>query len=369
MSFFQPQNPGIGGLDELTEAEALMIQSLASLSYASGDILYHNGTSLTRLPKGSNGQVLTLAAGLPSWAAGGGSGTVTSVSVATANGFAGTVTNPTTTPAITVTTTINGILSGNGTSISAASTTGTGSVVLSGSPSLTTPSIAAINVSGGTLTLPTGASSTLVSLVSTGALTNKDLTSGTNTFPTFNQNTTGSAATLTTTRTIWGQNFNGSANVTGDITLGSSSITLTGSIGATGARATKIWATDIESTNAPTVGGVRVQTTSPLVVSATSYTTDTGTSLNMDNLDMFVITAQAGALLFNAPGGTLTQGRKLIIRIKDNGTARALTWNSVFRAMGTALPSTTVLSKTLYLGFTYNSTDTKWDLIASAQEA
>lgn len=35
--------------------------------------------------------------------------------------------------------------------------------------------------------------------------------------PTLNQNTTGSAATLTTTRTIWGQNFNGSANVTGKI--------------------------------------------------------------------------------------------------------------------------------------------------------
>jgi hypothetical protein len=35
--------------------------------------------------------------------------------------------------------------------------------------------------------------------------------------PTLNQNTTGSAATLTTTRTIWGQNFNGGANVTGAI--------------------------------------------------------------------------------------------------------------------------------------------------------
>ena len=112
----------------------------------------------------------------------------------------------------------------------------------------------------------------------------------------------------------------------------------------------------------------RNATVSPLVVSAASYTTDTGTSLNMDNLSVFVITAQAGALLFNAPGGTLVQGRSLIIRIKDNGTARALTWNAVFRAMGTALPSTTVLSKTLYLGFFYNSTDTKWDLVASAQE-
>lgn len=33
-------------------------------------------------------------------------------------------------------------------------------------------------------------------------------------FPTFNQNTTGSAATLTTARTLWGVSFNGSANVT-----------------------------------------------------------------------------------------------------------------------------------------------------------
>jgi len=33
--------------------------------------------------------------------------------------------------------------------------------------------------------------------------------------PTLNQNTTGSAATLTTARTLWGQSFNGSANITG----------------------------------------------------------------------------------------------------------------------------------------------------------
>ncbi len=47
-----------------------------------------------------------------------GSGTVTSVSVVSANGFAGTVANATTTPAITLSTTITGVLSGNGTAIS-----------------------------------------------------------------------------------------------------------------------------------------------------------------------------------------------------------------------------------------------------------
>jgi len=47
-------------------------------------------------------------------------GTVTSVSVVSANGLAGTVRNPTTTPAITLTTSITGVLKGNGTAISAA---------------------------------------------------------------------------------------------------------------------------------------------------------------------------------------------------------------------------------------------------------
>lgn len=51
---------------------------------------------------------------------GGGSGTVTSVSVVSANGFAGSVATATTTPAITISTTITGLLKGNGTAISAA---------------------------------------------------------------------------------------------------------------------------------------------------------------------------------------------------------------------------------------------------------
>ncbi len=126
----------------------------------------------------------------------GGSGTVTSVSVVTANGFAGSVANATTTPAITISTTINApVLAGNGTAISAATTTGSGStVVLATSPTLVTPVLGvatATSINGltitsttGTLTLANG--STLVTsgansitLTSTGA-TNVTLpTSGT----------------------------------------------------------------------------------------------------------------------------------------------------------------------------------------------
>lgn len=52
--------------------------------------------------------------------ASGGSGTVTSVSVTSANGLAGTVATSTSTPAITLSTTVTGIVKGNGTSLSAA---------------------------------------------------------------------------------------------------------------------------------------------------------------------------------------------------------------------------------------------------------
>ena len=70
-------------------------------------------------------------------------GSVTTVSVVSANGFAGTVATATTTPAITLSTSITGILEGNGTAISAAAATGTGNVVRATSPILVTPALGA----------------------------------------------------------------------------------------------------------------------------------------------------------------------------------------------------------------------------------
>lgn len=68
-------------------------------------------------------------------------GTVTGLSVANANGFSGTSDGNPITPEITLTTTITGLLQGNGTGVSAALTTGSGNVVLATSPSLTTPNL------------------------------------------------------------------------------------------------------------------------------------------------------------------------------------------------------------------------------------
>ena len=87
---------------------------------------------------GTNGQVLTTdGSGNLTFGAAGGSGTVTTVSVVSANGLAGSVADASTTPAITLSTSITGVLKGNGTAISAA-TAGTDYVVPGGA--LGTPS-------------------------------------------------------------------------------------------------------------------------------------------------------------------------------------------------------------------------------------
>jgi hypothetical protein len=87
-----------------------------------------------------------------------------------------------------------------------------------------------------------------------------------------------------------------------------------------------------------------------------------------DSQDMFTVTALAQAATFGAPTGTPTDGQKLIIRIKDNGTARALSWNAIYRVIGVTLPITTVISKTAYIGLIYNNADSKWDCVAVGQE-
>ena len=89
-------------------------------SPTAGGVAYGTGPALAVSAAGTAGQVLTsTGSGAPTWTTDGG-GTVTSVSVVSANGLNGTVATATTTPAITLSTTITGVLKGNGTAISAA---------------------------------------------------------------------------------------------------------------------------------------------------------------------------------------------------------------------------------------------------------
>jgi hypothetical protein len=119
------------------------------------------------------------------------------------------------------------------------------------------------------------------------------------------------------------------------------------------------------------VGDTDTQTLSakrmtPRVTSTTSSSTPTP---NIANEDIYILTALAANATFGSPTGTPVQGDRLIVRIKDNGTSRTLAWNAIYRAIGVTLPTATTINKTLYVGFVYNSTDTKWDCIAVSQEA
>lgn len=98
-------------LDNTNTYQSLLLSNTGSIA-TSGTISY-DGTHFY-------GAIAGVAVQLDNAAS---SGTVTSVSVVSANGFAGSVATATSTPAITLSTTVTGILKGNGTAISAASST------------------------------------------------------------------------------------------------------------------------------------------------------------------------------------------------------------------------------------------------------
>jgi len=85
--------------------------------------------------------------------------------------------------------------------------------------------------------------------------------------------------------------------------------------------------------------------------------------------DAYAFTALAAGLTINAPTGTPVDGTKLVFRIVDNGTARALTWNATFTVIGVTLPTTTTVNKTTYVGCMYNAASTRWDVIAVTTQA
>ena len=111
-------------------------------SYTTGDILYASATNtLSKLGIGSTGQVLTVASGVPSWAASGGG---TSISF----GSTGLTPSTATTGAVTVAGTLAVANGGTGVTTS----TGTGSVVLSASPTFTGTLAAATITTTGSIT-------------------------------------------------------------------------------------------------------------------------------------------------------------------------------------------------------------------------
>ena len=322
---------------------------------ANGALDIGNGTGFTRttLTAGSNVTITNSAGGITIASSNTG-GTVTSVSgTAPVSVATGTSTPVISMPAATAST--NGYLTSTDWSIfntkqpagsyvtvnGALGTPSSGTLTNCTFPTLnqnTTGTAAGLSAtlavaSGGTgVTTSTGSGNVVLSISptlvtpalgtpSSGTLTNC-------TFPTLNQNTTGNAATATTATNVSG----GTASVT----------TLTASS--------------------------RIRGTST-TITGTSGGTITPTS---DTTNQYTITALGASASFAAPSGSPIDGQKLLIRIKDNGTAQNLTWSiaaGAYRVIGFALPSATVASKTIYVGCLYNSADSYWDVVGVIVQA
>lgn len=83
----------------------------------------------------------------------------------------------------------------------------------------------------------------------------------------------------------------------------------------------------------------------------------------------YSVTVLAQDATINNPSGTPVDGQKLMIRLRDNGVSRNLTWGSAYRAVGTTLPATTTAGKVTYVGCIYNSSEIFWDVIGVATQA
>jgi hypothetical protein len=116
-----------------------------------------------------------------------------------------------------------------------------------------------------------------------------------------------------------------------------------------------------------------VDAAAPLTGTCTSSTTiypgsdgsNTGTKVHH-----FTVTALAANATFNTPKGTWVDGERLTIRIIDAGTAKTLdfTTSTAYTAINVVLPTTTVISKYLYLVCLYNSTTSKFDVVYVGQQ-
>lgn len=105
------------------------------------------------------------------------------------------------------------------------------------------------------------------------------------------------------------------------------------------------------------------------LIQTRTVTVSTGATITptSDTADVYEVTTLDTASTIAAPSGTPQNNQRLLLKIRDNGTARALTWNSIYRAVEVTLPATTTVNKTLYVGCIYNSVDSKWDVLAIGQ--
>lgn len=97
-------------------------------------------------------------------------------------------------------------------------------------------------------------------------------------------------------------------------------------------------------------------------------TTDNPTAaINVATTDIYELSAIVSGTTFTWTGSP-TNGQKLIVRFKDAGAAKDLTWIG-FSGLGATLPATTVLNKWCYVGNIFNTIGSTFQAVAVSQEA
>lgn len=217
--------------------------------------------------------------------------------------------------------------------------------------------------------------STLANIIATGSVTLGDASGDTVTFNagtiTLAQGTATQVMYLNGSKVVSGSNnmvFDGtkltlaglkdSALTAGRVTYATTSGELTDSASMT---------FDGTTFSAPVLTATTSIQSTAIVPRATALTDATSVTFNCATSDLVTQanTQAAGTLTINAPTGTPVNGQKLVFRLTCTN-AQTLSWNSAFAgSTDLNLPATsTGGGKTDYMGFMYNSTAAKWQMLS-----
>jgi hypothetical protein len=123
----------------------------------------------------------------------------------------------------------------------------------------------------------------------------------------------------------------------------------------------------VESVAVPTISSTSTLTNKRITKRVVTTTDDSTAVIDVDVTDVYQLSAVSNATTFTATG-TPTDGQQLMIRLKDAGAGKALTWTIIGASIGVTPPTTTVASKWHYIGLQYNSAASAWHCLAVGQE-
>jgi len=112
--------------------------------------------------------------------------------------------------------------------------------------------------------------------------------------------------------------------------------------------------------------GIKGDTGSPVTPRVLTFDSSAEPSINTNNYDACNITALAVPITSMSTNltGIPLNFQKLIIKITDNGDTKAINWGNKFKSMGVILPTSTVMSQSLIVGFIYDSLTSQWGCVA-----